>query len=518
MLKPRTPAVALLALLLAGPAFAAKPRRTWVQSVGAFARQSFRAAGREFDKIMTAVHKQAVDVRDGTSNSMKQLVKAGHDGVESARTSVRVWGRRAFQRTHRTMTDVTQSVVPFGGAAEEAAPTVVAREITSPATNPLFLRRHDIVLAWKTSTGGRGIRRSTVLDDHVLFEDTAGELYSFDPSNGIAQWVYPLPKPSQFAYRYEKLKDSLFVVANDTLYQLDHRVGLPRHRVVLPFPASTAPAIGTNVFVIGSWERRVYGMDLEKRVKLWGFIPLETVESAPALAPDLVFIAETSGKLSAYSPGDRRAEWEYKADDAIRVDLVTTSAYILFPAEDLYVHCINRFGGFRSWKFPVRGFVRQPVWATDEVCYFAADNDAFYAVDLYKGSLLWRVPGGGWPIAVGNQNIYLHGANNEIWAIDRKTGKTVWTVSAEPFVHVARNTETDRIYLCSDKGDIYALYLRGDHLEVKVPGVAPGTPETPAVPDVEKPTPETPVAPAVPETPIAPKPATPKKPGLEEDW
>jgi len=519
-----TPVALILALLMAVPALAGQRRRTWLEHVRDFSARSLRSVGREFQKAMAAMHRQTVAAREGAANAVGDLTESGRKGIQSVRNAVAREGRRAFHRTHDTLTGVTQSLVPVGTEPREAAPTIVAREITSPVTDPLFLRRNDIVLAWRTSTGGRPIRRSMILDDRVLFEDTAGELYSFDPGNGIAQWVYPLPQPSQYGYRDDP--DHVFVLANDTIYELDRRVGLPRRRIPLPFPASTRPAFGEGIVVIGSWERRVYCMDREKRVKLWNFIPIDTVESSPGLAPGLVLVAETSGKLSAYSPGDHRTTWEYKADDAIRVDLVVTDSHIIFPAEDLYVHCLNRFGGFRSWKFPVRGYVRQPVWATDDVCYFSADGDAFYAVNIYKGSLLWRVPKAGWPVAVGSQNIYLQGPDKEIWAIDRKTGEQVWSVSAQPFDRIARNTDSDHIYLSSAKGDIYALYLRGDHLEKVKPKPPTPKPEPPEIPGVEKPTekpeakpPAVPVEPSVPGVGEKPKPAAPKpKPKPDDDW
>ena len=499
MMTTRKPVAVVLVLLLAATAaLGAAPRKTWVGRARDFSRQSLKAVGHEFQKVMDAMHHHAVSARQGTANSVTGLTRSGREGVESVKRSVSTWGRRTFASTRRTMGDFTHNIIPVGGEAEAAAPTaVVAREITSPAIDPLFLRRYDIVLAWRTSTGGRHIRRSMVLEDRVLIEDAAGELFSFDPRNGIAQWVFPLPKPSQTAYREDN--DNIFVIASDTLFELDRRIGLPRQRIVFPFPVSSAPAFGDEVVVLASWDRRVYCMNREKRVKLWVFIPIHTVESSPVLAPTLTFVAETSGKLSAYSPADRRALWEYKADDAIRVDLVLTANHIIFPAEDLYVHCINRFGGFRSWKFPVRGFVREPVWATDERCYFSAENDALYAIDLFKGSLIWRVPKGGWPVAVGRANLYIQGPDDEIWAIDKKTGKKVWAVSAKPFTYVARNTDTDRIYLCSDRGDIYALYLRGDHLEKKKAAPPPKKPEGVEKPDVEKPAEKEEAKPAEPE-------------------
>ena len=508
--------------LAASSAFAAEKRKSWVQRARENTQRAFRAVGRQFRELMGDMHTSMKSLRNDAATATGKVVRSGRRGIDSFRHEVSTFSRRTFAGTHATLRGFTHDTLGVGEREAAATATIVARDITSDILSPVFLRRHDIVLAWRTSTGGRPIRKSYVLDDRVLFEDTAGEVYSFDPRNGIAQWVFPLPKPSQVGWRHDD--GHVFITANDTFFEIDRRVGLPRRRIVFKFPVCSTPAVTDELVVVGSWDRHVYAIQRDNRVKAWTFIPVENAEAGVALDPSYAFVAEASGKLSAYSPRDRRATWEYKADDGIHIDLVTTTNHIIFPADDLAVHAVNRFGGFRSWKFPTRGLVTQPVWATDERCYFAADNDAFYAIDLYKGSLLWRVPKAGWPVAIGKENAYLEGPESSIVAVDQKTGEPRWAISAAPFTYIARNTETDHIYLCSDKGDIYALYIRGDHL-LKLKPVLP-KPEggKPGTPDVEKPTPKPRPGGVTPTPRPAPKPSpkpTTKKPAggaVEEDW
>ena len=482
----RKTAAFFLALFLTaswGPA--AEQRKTWVGHVRSYTGRTLASVRRQLKGWMATMRNNVASVKDGTAKGIESVHRAGRRSAASVKaTTSRMW-RRTYDATHDTMTSMARNFVPVGTKADARTPTVAARELASPIIEPLFLRRNDIVLAWKTSTGGRPVRRSRVLDDRFLVEDMGHELYSFDPRNGIAQWVYPLPNASQCAFGVDD--NHVFVVANDTLFELDRRIGMPRRRLVFPFPVASDPAFDGDDVVVGGWDRRVYAINRKTRVKAWTYLPADTAEAGMALAPNVAYIADVSGKVIAYVPSRRRNEWEYKADDAIRVSLVMAGNDIIFPADDLFVHCVNRFGGHRGWKFPVRGSVRQQPWIDGDRCYFSAEGDAFYAIDADKGRLIWSVPHGGWPVAIGKENIYIQGPKHEIWCIDRKTGKKVWAVSAKPFTYIARNTDTDYIYLCSDAGDVYALYLRGDHIEKKAP--KPTTPEKkPQVPDVEKPT------------------------------
>jgi len=464
---PKRTAAFAIALLLAVSLGLGAERKTWVAQVRFYSLRAFKAVGHEVEKWMTSMRGGIRSVRRGVAKSFGDLTTAGRRGVSDLKKITSRFWRRTRRGAHEAMTKVARGVVPVGTAPVARREIGVPRRIRSPILDPLFLRAHDILLAWHASTGGRPIRRSLVLDDRVVLEDGGHELYSFGSTNGIIQWVYPLPTASQCDYRADELL--LFVIAEDTLFEIDRVVGRPRRRIVFRFPIASAPTFHENLVVVGSWDRRVYAINRTNRVREWTFFPPETPEGGAAVVHNMAYIGDAGGALSAYSPAARRVQWTYKADDAIRVPVLLHREAICFPAEDLFIHCVNRFGGFRLWKFPVQGAVRQQPWIENGRVYFAAENDAFYAISRDKGQLIWRCPGGGWPVAVGRDNIYLQGANNEIWCLDRKTGKRLWSVSAKPFDHFVRNTDTDYIYLCADRGEVYALYLRGDHIEKKVP-------------------------------------------------
>jgi outer membrane protein assembly factor BamB len=455
-----------LVLWLAASVALAGERQTLIQQVRSFAGQAVQSIGQEIDKTVAAMRKGADSVAHDVPKGLSDLVEGGRKGIASGVDAAGVaWGA-AVQQAHSAASTVTGEIAPVGTAPISKTPVAATRGIDSPILSPAFLRGRDILLAWNISTSGRPFRRSFVLDDRVLFEDQGNDLYSFDPRSGIVQWVYPLPGASQGIYRADP--NIVYVVAQDTLYELDRTIGLPRRRIVFQFPVASAPTLQDDRVVIAGLDRRVYAIARETRVKEWTFVPPDIVESAPAAGPNMVYAGDVGGKLTAYSPPERRIQWTYKAADAIRVPLLMFDDDLFFPSEDLNVHSVNRFGGHLAWRFPVKGPVKQQPWIDGDRVYFSAENDALYAIDREKGDLIWRCPNGGWPVAVGRHNLYIQGPDQEVWCLDRDTGTRNWSVSAKPFTHFVRNSDTDHIYLCSDKGEIYALYLRGDHIEKKV--------------------------------------------------
>jgi outer membrane protein assembly factor BamB len=473
-----------IVLLLATMAVC-EERRTLMQEVRYHMLRSAKAVGNEVGSWMKGARHGIRSAGRGVADGYNSVIEGGRRGMDDLRHTTVDLGRRA-KASAKMIVDETvfQLAGPVG--TESAAKVIVKAggQVQSPILHPLFLKTYDIVLAWSLDTGGKPMRRSLILDRALVVEDTAKSIYSFRPDNGIVQWIYPIPAPSQCPLKANKR--SIFVVAADMVFEIDRTVGRPRYKFEFPSPIGSPAAFNDTNVVAASWDRRIYSINRETRVREWTYLPTASVEAGVVLAPNMAYIPDVEGKLVAYSPPDRSTEWTYKAQDAIRVPITRAGHHLVFPADDLYLHCVNRFGGYRNWRFPLNGRVREPAWVTKERVYFSSEGDGFYAITRDKGEVIWRVPNGGWPVAVGNSAVYIEGPDAEIWSIDLKTGERLWRVSREPFAQVFRNTLTDRIHLCSARGELYTLYLRGDHLrkgEPKEKDIEPEPAKKPAAPE-----------------------------------
>lgn len=480
----RTAPVLLILLFASATSYGARRRRV-IDTVRHHTGRALRSVGDEIQSWMRAVNQHARGVRRGVGQGIASVKRAGRQTVTQVQRSIAVARKQATREVYKAFTTVAREFVPAGTRPETtagAAPTAV----TSAILAPLFLRHHDIVLAWHASTNGRPFRRSMALNDRLLLEDAGHDVYSFDPFRGDPQWIYPLPARSQYDFRADK--DGVVIISQDILFDLDRVIGRARQRYILPFATSCQPALHGDDVVIGAVDNRIHAFNRLTRGKHWGRLSAGHIEAGLALSGPTAYAAHTDGTVVAFVPGSPRPVWTYKAHDAVRVSPVLYGDHLYFPAEDFFVHAVNRISGFRVWKYPTRGLVTQPPCVTRETVYFSAQGDGFYAVTRDKGEKLWYIANGHWPVAIGKKNIYLHVGTNDIWCVDRTTGKKVWSVSAAPFTHFVRNIDGDRMFLATGRGQVYCLYVRGDHVEKKRPPVAPlrppaiRPPEGPATP------------------------------------
>lgn len=454
-------------------------RRTWVEEVHYHVMRSLRAVGREMVDMSRAMHTTLAGLPSEAAREAERLVRDGRRGLRSVTRATSLATRRAMRRTHQTLFAAARVVMPVPEKPAVTRLEAVVRKLEAPILDPAFLRAHDIIVAWHLRAADAPFRKSLVREDRVFLENTANDVYSFDARSGIVQWIYALPGPSSGDFVADE--SNLYVVASDTYFEVDQLVGRARQKIVLPFPASNTPTLTPQWVILNSWERRIYALNRENRVREWTYTTEANVTGALAIAPRMIYYGDLAGNVCGFAPGQNHADWTYKANDAVRVSLTSAGGFLIFPADDCFVHCVSRFSGQRQWKFPVEGKVTRPVWVAGEVIYFAADGDGLYAVARTDGKLLWKCPGGRWPVALGTENIYIQGGKNELWCVARKSGKKLWAVSVEPFTYLAPNHSTDHIYLTSQHGEVYALYLRADHIEKKAPPPVP-EPKVPKAP------------------------------------
>ena len=191
----RTAPVLLILLFASSTTFGARRRRV-IDTVRHHTGQALRSIREEVQSWLRAVNRHARGVRHSVGKGIASAKRAGRQTVSQVQRSIAVARRQATREVYKALTTVTREFVPAGTRPEAAAAAVPAA-VTSPILSPLFLRRHDIVLAWHVSANGRPFRRSMALEDRLLLEDTGHDVYSFDPFRGDPQWIYPLPAPNR---------------------------------------------------------------------------------------------------------------------------------------------------------------------------------------------------------------------------------------------------------------------------------------------------------------------------------
>jgi outer membrane protein assembly factor BamB len=195
----------------------------------------------------------------------------------------------------------------------------------------------------------------------------------------------------------------------------------------VPIASESSPLVTGGRVFFGSWDRRVYALDVETGKRVWSTETAGEINSSPAYADGTIYIGDNSGTLTALDARTGAVRWTA-----------------------------------RSFSTFARG--REYFYATPTVAYgrvFAANTDGtVYAFGARTGNLLWARRLGTYVYtapAVWNQRLYAGTYDGKFYALDVATGDTRWVTEMPAAVHGAPTVMGGLVYLstcgfCGQKG------------------------------------------------------------------
>jgi outer membrane protein assembly factor BamB len=120
-----------------------------------------------------------------------------------------------------------------------------------------------------------------------------------------------------------------------------------------------------------------------------------------------------------------------------RAEIDPAHGRVFVGSSDHGLYALRSDDGSTIWRFETVGPVQcEPLYDPElDVVYFGSHDGALYAVHASDGELLWRFESGAEilrrPARDGEQLFFANGADN-LFAADRRTGKTKWHVHRTP--------------------------------------------------------------------------------------
>jgi outer membrane protein assembly factor BamB len=265
-------------------------------------------------------------------------------------------------------------------------------------------------------------------------------------------------------------------------------------------------AIANHVVYVGSFDEHLYALDLGAGTLKWKY-KAGLIKTSVGVRGDTVYAGNADGVVHAVNAADGTKRWSYDTQTEITSGISFAGENILFGSGDETLYCLSRDGKER-WKFKVPG---GPVMGTPAVVdgrTFAAGCDStlhvlntadgkevagtvdlggqvgatvavagnelyvgtmsneVLAVDWKKGEVLWRFEAAQRPQAffaspaVRDQLVVAASRDKRVHALERKTGKEVWSFATDKKVDSSPVIAGDRVYVGSFDGSLYVLDLR----------------------------------------------------------
>jgi len=222
-----------------------------------------------------------------------------------------------------------------------------------------------------------------------------------------------------------------------------------------------APAIAGNVIYVASADENLYALDLATGQEKWKYKG-GSFKASPAVKGAFVYVGDMDGHFHCVDAVKGTKRWTFDTGAEITSGANFDGDRILFGSYDETLYCLNA-DGKPVWKVKTDGPVNGSPAVAQGRTFVAGCDSSVHVIDLATGKELAAIELDGQAAAtaavVGDQ-LYVGTMGNKFQAIDWNKAKVDWSFGpakrAQPFYASAAVTDTLAVVGSRDK-HIYAL-------------------------------------------------------------
>jgi outer membrane protein assembly factor BamB len=305
-------------------------------------------------------------------------------------------------------------------------------------------------------------------------------LHAHDAQTGQLRWSVELGPRAPYARPVAANSFAVFAVNANSLSVLDRRTG----RTIWKYNLGTIPTSGVacdeervmvglatgKIVAFSLKEKRPQGPDVirTKPVEAWNWQTEGPIMTLPLPANRVVAFGSSDGRVYVTFADERTPLYRIVTGGPIGDGLgAFGTRTLLIPSSDNNLYAVDLLTSNVLWTFPSGAPIEQaPLIADHDILVINRRGD-LSLLDPMTGSVRWTTPTqGGRLTSVSGTKIYLRSYDNDLFMIERSTGKML----ADPAATFQRaglnfrdyslsflNRLDDRIYFGTDSGMIICL-------------------------------------------------------------
>lgn len=347
-----------------------------------------------------------------------------------------------------------------------------------------------------------------ILDTLVFAQTNAGNFHAFEGETGQLLWTAKLGGPMTRAFPASVNSRAVFVTNTDVLIAIDRTSGRDLWRKKLEIFPSSPTACDEDLVTIGLENGRIEAFHLtignvNFKSSLKSFpVPGRTVASGedverlqdlaylreplqawihrtdgrmvsrPILARPVVAFGAQDGRVYVALHDEKTQLFRFPTGGAIVAPLASYGVRTLLASSmDRNVYAIDLFTGESKWTFASGAPVDQEPLVAGQEIFVQNARGQLSVLNPETGEARWTTEtGGGKLVSVGQTKLYLKSINNDLFVVDRKSGRIlddprttsqVKGLNLREFTLGQTNQINDRIYLATPSGSVICLREMG---------------------------------------------------------
>ncbi|RIK65734.1 MAG: serine/threonine protein kinase [Planctomycetota bacterium] len=221
----------------------------------------------------------------------------------------------------------------------------------------------------------------------------------------------------------------------------------------------SSAAIVEGVVYVGCDDGKLYALDLKTGSARWKFDTKSAIKSSPTVYEGLVLFGDDDGVLHAVRARDGSEKWSFKTEAEIAASVNCKGDRLVFGSYDGSLYCLALADGKLLWKFSTESRIHGTSAIVDGRVLVAGCDENLHVIRLEDGTPERAVLMGGvsgCSAAMAGDRVYVGTFGNQVLAIDWKKGERVWMYENpdRQFPYMASAALTDRLVVIGGRDKV----------------------------------------------------------------
>ncbi|MBN1127306.1 MAG: PQQ-like beta-propeller repeat protein [Sedimentisphaerales bacterium] len=349
------------------------------------------------------------------------------------------------------------STIFCSGAEDVSAGLLVSRPILTHA---------GLIPDWQIKLpmrSGESTQRVFVFGDNVFVQTNMNHLFCLRRTDGAFQFGLPLalqglPVPDPLYY-----EGKLWFIVGKELKILDPSEGQIVLRKILTSVglAVVGPiARNTDFLYVPGADNRLHVYSIESHIQKFSTTADNDSQITSVIADDeFVVFATGAGNVVSILPDQNRKRWQYDVLGAITAPIVRDGNFVYVSSRDAKLYKLDMAGGQNVWPsaFHARDPLLQSAVVGQIAVYQSTVRQGIHAVDKETGRGLWTVSNGVGVITEKGDVAYVFASPGLLVAMDNSTGRRLQSVNAHDVTQYAVSMTEAKLFLGDNTGRIMCV-------------------------------------------------------------
>ena len=330
--------------------------------------------------------------------------------------------------------------------------------------SPALLDHAGLTVLWQQTLPlktGETFAETTIVGDRLYLRSDRNYLWSLDRQKGdvlFSRSIAPRGIPVLGLVPYA---DGVISVVGDQLEEFSADTGTRRRRSDLELGIVAAPARNSQFFYVGAADRRLHVLRAKDLVRIFKVAAENNALITTVVADEsLVVFGTDAGNLVGMMADAPRKLWQFDAPKALAGPVIRDGNSFYFACKDTSVYRVDALDTTTVdliWKHQTEAVLDRAPRVTEDFVYQYAVGRGLTAIDKQTGRTVWSLPEGVDLLAEADNRAYVITKVRTLAVMDNATGKQLYSVNVAPVTDHASNVRDARIYIADGDGRIACL-------------------------------------------------------------